>query len=234
MPALRRYAGLASDRRGEPCSATAVILAAGSRHPHEIDPAQDAAQDRRAADAAPSAGELRAGVRPHRRGGRAGHGGGAGARPRRTPSVVQQERLGTAHAALQAADAVRRRRRRGAVCRQPADPARHAAPACWRAAPRRRRAGAAGVPPGRSGPLRPRDRRATAIVERIVEWADATEVGRGVGAVQCRRAVRRRAPTCALAARGARRQRQGRILPDRRGRPGARRRRAGRGGGSAV
>ena len=51
--------------------------------------------------------------------------------------VVQHERLGTAHAALQAVGAFRRRRGRGALRRQPADPPRHAAPP---AGPPRRRA----------------------------------------------------------------------------------------------
>ncbi len=53
------------------------------------------------AHAEPPDRELRGGVRPGRRRGRAGHGGGG--RGRRAAScVVQQERLGTAHAALQA------------------------------------------------------------------------------------------------------------------------------------
>ena len=56
------------------------------------------------------------------------------------PVVVQAERLGTAHAALAAADAVRRRRGRGALRRQPADPSRRPCSVCCE----RRAAGDAG------------------------------------------------------------------------------------------
>ena len=70
-------------------------------HTNEIVVAEDASSAGRPDDASPSAGKLRNGIRSHRCGAGTRHGGGA--EGSRTPRcVVQQERLGTAHAAMQA------------------------------------------------------------------------------------------------------------------------------------
>ncbi len=124
--------------------------------------------------------------------------------------------------------AVRRRRGRDPLRRQPADPPRHAPPPA--------------VPPSRQATpalallaMRPAEPgqygRVIAdgdYVERIVEWADATQAERAIGL--CNAGV-----LCAAASDMARwladvrrRQRQGRILPDRHRRPRPRRRRPGR------
>ena len=146
--------------------------------------------------------------------------------------VVQQERRGTAHAALMAAPHFGD----GEVAVLYADNPL-IRPETLRRLLERRAAGDAALAllafrpadPARYGRVIARD----GYVERIVEWIDAAADGTRRDAVQRRRAVRRRRRHDALAGRGARRQCQGRILPHRRGRPGARRRRARRRGGGA-
>ena len=92
------------------------------------------------------------------------------------PTVIQHDRLGTAHAALQAAAHFGHGRRCGAVCRQPAHPPGDAAPAAGGTGrrptgPARHAAGR----PGRYGRVITTGRASSAIVE----WADATEQERG-------------------------------------------------------
>ena len=101
-------------------------------------------------------------------------------RRRRIACVVQHERLGTAHAALQAASEFGDGAGRGAVCRQPADPAGHVAPPAGAAA-----GAATAWRCWRSGrPIPARYGRVITgpdgMVERIVEYADATEAERAV------------------------------------------------------
>ena len=109
--------------------------------------------------------------------------------------VVQQDRLGTAHAALQALPHVRRGRGRGAVCRQPADP-----PGTLHAPARAaRRDGDAGLAllamrpadPGRYGRV---DHRRTATSRASSNGPMRTRRNARDDAVQCRRALRRRRP----------------------------------------
>ena len=113
----------------------------------------------------------------------------------------------------------RSRRGRGSVCRQPADPPRDAAPAAG--APACRKADAAGVPPGRPGRYGRvmLARRRGRAHRRVARRRPNRTRRRPCATPACCAASRRRHG--ALAAGGARRQRQGRILPHRRGGPGA-------------
>ena len=138
------------------------------------------------------------------------------------PVVVQHERLGTAHAALQAADLFGDGDVAVLYADNPLITARHPAPPA--PAPRRRRRGAgpAGHAPGRPRPLRPRHR-SQRLRRPHRRMGRRHPRGTRPGPVQRRRAVRRRHPHARLAASRPQRQRQGRILPHRRGGPRPRR-----------
>ena len=206
-----------------------------SRHPHAERAAQGAAPVAGRPMLQPSDQRLRAGVRPHRRGGRAGHAARWSGRPRRMRRWCRRSGSAPAHAALQAAPLLRDFDGDVAVlyADNPLITAGHPAAAagarrqprpgwrCWRCGRRiRARYGRVVTEP-------------PAMSTRIVEWADATEAERAIGL--CNAGV-----VCAPAAdlfrwlrRGAARQCQGRILPDRHRRPGGRRGPPGGGGGGA-
>ncbi len=120
----------------------------------------------------------------------------------------------------------------GALRRQPAGAAGNPARAAGTAPGRRCRAGPARDAPRRSGPLRPGDRtRRLCQPHRRVDRCHRSRARRR--SVQCRRVLRRGTRHGPLAARRAAGQRQGRILPDRRGRPRGRRGRSRCGAGGA-
>ena len=115
-------------------------------------------------------------------------------------SVVQTERLGTAHAALQAVPQFGD----GDVAVLYADNPL-IRPETLRLLLARRAGGGAALAllafrPADPGALRPGDRRHDGVVERIVEWADATPEQRRRNPVQRRRAVRLCRRHAALAA----------------------------------
>ena len=146
--------------------------------------------------------------------------------------VVQQERLGTAHAALQAVEHFGD----GQVAVLYADNPL-IRPATLRRLleqPYAARSVAAGVPSRRPGPLRAGDHRRGRhgrAHRRVCRRLGGGTRGRPV---QCRRAVRRRRPTCARWLQAVRNDNaKARILSHRRRRPGPRRRAAGLGGGGA-
>ena len=109
-----------------------------------------------------------------------------------------------------------RRRRGGALCRQPADPGRTRSPAAGApAAPEMPALALLAMRPGRSRPLRPGDRAATAMSSASSNGRMPREAERAIGlcnaGVLCAAGRRH----VALAGRGRQRQCQGRVLPDR-------------------
>ena len=158
-----------------------------------------------------------AGVRPHRRRGRRRTWTRCSAKRRRTPAWCSRSGCGTAHAALAAAAEFGDGEVAVLYADNPLIRPETLRRLLARRAARRRRPGAAGVPARRSRALRPGDR------ARRLRRADRRMGRRQRGSacdrpVQCRRAVRRRRRTCGAGCGEVRaEQRQGRILPDRRG-----------------
>ena len=204
-----------------------------SGHAHAVVVAEDAAPARRPVDAAPSAGKLRGGVRPHRRGARARTWKRSPGKPRRTPASCSRNAWAppTPRCRPSSISAT------GEVAVLYADNPLIRPQTLHRLLDARQ-ARRGGLPCWRSGrpirPLRPGRHRSDGLVERIVEWADATRGG-------TRRSSCATPACCAPPRRTWRRwlhavrndNAKGEYLPDRRRRAGPRRRAPRRGGGGA-